>query len=142
MESLYKVKVLFRNKLELTPANNGHKFQLLDNFIVFITSYDTIIIPEGFWTDFASIPQIFQNILPVLDKYLRAAVLHDYMYYKQSLNGHKITRYKADKIFENAMKSCGVGYIKRKIIYYAVRSGGWITWNKYKNDRIKNKEGK
>jgi hypothetical protein len=22
-------------------------------------------------------------------------------------------------------------------MYYAVRSFGWITWNKYKNDRIK-----
>jgi len=136
------VKVLFRNKIELTPANNGHKFQLLRAFIVYITSYDTIIIPEGFWTDFASIPQLFQNILPVLDKHLRAAVLHDYMYYKQSLNGKKITRKQADKIFDIGMKTCGVGWLKRNTIYYAVRSGGWITWNKYKNDRIKNKEGK
>ena len=127
--------------MKLEPANNGIKFMLISDFIVYISKYDTIIIPAGFWTDLASIPQIFQNILPVLDRHLRAAVLHDFMYYAQRLNGKKITRAKADKIFLEAMKTCGVGWLKRWTIYSAVRSGGWVAWNKYKSDR-EGKNGK
>jgi hypothetical protein len=134
------MKVMFRNNLRLEPHFNGHKFQLINDFIVYVTHYDTTIIPSGFWTDFASIPHIFQSFIPVLDKHLRAAVLHDYMYYAQELNGRKITRAKADKIFLIAMKACGVAWFKRELMYSAVRIGGWVAYNKYKNDRIKNKD--
>lgn len=132
------MKVSFRNKIELTPANNGHRFQLLSDFIIYLGGYN-LIIPSGFWTDFASIPKVIQNILSPLDSHLRAAVLHDYLYYKQELNYDPIKRAFADKLFLDGMKTCGTGLIKRNIMYYAVRSFGWIAWNKYKNDRIKNK---
>ena len=134
------MKVMFRNSLRVQADQGGHKFQLINEFIVYVTDYGTFAIPEGFWTDFASIPQVFQSFIPVLDKHLRAAVLHDYMYYAQELNARKITRSQADKIFDIAMRACGVNFVKRNLIYTAVRVGGWVAWNKYKNDRIKNKE--
>jgi hypothetical protein len=132
--------VSFRNKLELTPANNGHRFELTSPFIIYIrikAKIYNVEIPQGFWTDFASIPKALQNILSPLDNHLRAAVLHDYLYYKQKIDIYDITRKHADMIFLDAMNTCGTGKIKRYTMYYAVRSFGWITWNKYKNDRIK-----
>ena len=131
--------IKFLNKLQLTPANNGHRFVLVEPFMISLdkTYFE---IPTGFWTDFASIPKALQNILSPLDSHLRAAVLHDYLYYKQAILNAPITREYADKCFLRAMKTCGTNYCKRYTIYYAVRSFGWITWNKYKDDRIKNKE--
>lgn len=133
------MKISYRNNLVLTPAHNGHRFELTSPFIIYIGNKDLHIdltIPAGFWTDFASIPKAIQNILSPLDSHLRAAVLHDYLYYKQVLNYKPITRAFADKLFLDGMKTCGTGKIKRYTMYYAVRSFGWITWNKYKNDRI------
>ena len=141
----FELRISFRNKLQLQPANNGHKFEIINPFIIYIGNKDLHIdltIPAGFWTDFASIPKMFQNILSPLDSHLRAAVLHDYLYYKQVIDNKPIARAYADKCFLDAMKTCGTGKIKREMMYYAVRSFGWITWNKYKNDRIKNKEKK
>jgi hypothetical protein len=129
-----KYRVKFISEPELKPKANGHKFILLEDWTV-ILNRESLVIPKGFWTDLAS-----TGILSPLNASMLPAILHDYLYYAQELNGRKITRAKADKIFEVAMKTCGVGFVQRKIMYMAVRVGGWVGWDKYKNDRIKKKE--
>jgi hypothetical protein len=87
----------------------------------------SISVPCGFKTDFASIPLGLHNILAKSGKYDAAAVVHDYLY---QFNG--CTRLEADRVLLEAMTVCGVGSVKRRIIYWGVRVGGWKPWNEYR----------
>lgn len=40
----------------------------------------TILIPEGYASDFASIPRIFWTLIPPHGRTAEASVLHDYLY--------------------------------------------------------------
>ena len=101
-----------------------------------------LIVPNGFQTDFASIPVFFQRILRKLDKHRRAAILHDWLYsycgkVKVVLMGKQtlvevqenFTRKQCDLIFLDAMEVLEVPTWKRQAMYWAVRSGGWVAWN-------------
>lgn len=89
----------------------------LDNGVV-------ITVPEGFITDFASIPRVFWIFLPPDGIYTQSAVLHDYLY-----NRKLYTRDFCDKLFLEAMEVLKVKKYIRNIMYYAVRAFGWIPWN-------------
>ena len=80
----------------------------------------TVNVPEGFITDFASIPKILWNILPPTGAYGKAAVVHDYLYRTPGLT----TRLDADNVFREAMKALGVGAFRRNLMYLAVHLFG------------------
>lgn len=87
----------------------------------------TLIVPEGFKTDLASVPRGLWNLIPKSGKQDRPAVIHDFLYVH---NG--VSRSQADAILNEAMAVCGVGRVSRWIIYSGVRVGGWQTWNRYR----------
>ncbi len=90
-----------------------------------------IEIPEGFRTDYASIPRF---LLPFFIKYQKAykksAVIHDWLYWQQ-----KYSRATADKIFYDAMYLGDIPKYKRKLMYWAVRVFGYKAWNENKEKR-------
>lgn len=118
--------IKFKANAGLTPAFNGHKFRLNKSWS-FVYNGKIYVIPAGFWTDFASV-----GIFSPLDKTLYPALIHDWLYYSGI-----VSRYRADRIFLEAMKFTGVSYVKRYTYYYGVRVGGWKPYNKY---RKKNKK--
>jgi len=79
-----------------------------------------ITIPAGFETDFASVPQVFWNILPPCGSYGKAAVVHDFLYRTKGL----ATRGQADAVLLEAMTFLFVGWWTRQVIYWGVRIGG------------------
>ena len=81
-----------------------------------------IHIPAGFKCDLASVPRIFRNVINTYGDHTKAAVIHDWLY----RNGHKlgVSRKEADKVFLEIMKECGVGSIKRNLMYRMVRIFG------------------
>jgi len=90
-----------------------------------------IDVPVGFITDGASVPRVFWSLFSPTGSYLKAAVIHDYLYVNQ-LFSRKTT----DAIFLEAMKEVGegvFGFLARQTVYRAVRLGGWIAWNKNKS---------
>jgi len=89
---------------------------------------DQYTVPRGFIHDLASIPRILQNVFQVNDQSRAAATLHDWLYCSQ-----KTTRAQADALFLEAMEVRGVGWLQRQMMWAAVRSAGWIYWNKRKN---------
>lgn len=89
---------------------------------VYETSIGTVVVPNGFKTDYASVPKIFRNIINTYGKHGKAAVVHDWLYSKNC--NIDITRAEADKIFLEIMKECGVGTIKRQFMYRMVRIFG------------------
>lgn len=90
----------------------------------------TYTVPEGFVTDFASIPRPLWPIYPKTGRYQLAAVVHDFLYWEQST-----TRKEADQIFLEGMKESEVPTKDRSIIYSAVRGGGESAWKKNKEQR-------
>lgn len=98
-------------------------------------SGESIIVPAGTSTDFASIPRLFWRILPPTGQYGKAAVVHDYLYQNCGLieesAGHIriYTRDRCDQIFLEAMTVLGVPKWKRQAMYWAVRSAGFVAWN-------------
>lgn len=103
---------------------------LLKNLAYIAKDGRRFVVPRGFVTDLASIPKVLRNVLDVNDKHRRAAVLHDYLYVTQ-----QVTRAEADALFLEAMGVVGVEAPKRYIMWAAVRTGGWIYWNKRARDK-------
>lgn len=87
----------------------------------------TLVVPAGFTTDLASIPQLLWNILPPIGKYDRAAVLHDFLY---RVGG--VTKAQADGVLKEVMEFRQVTLWKRWVIYAGVRTGGFVPWNRYR----------
>lgn len=83
------------------------------------------IVPKGTKTDFASVPRGFRWLISRVGKYGKAAVLHDYLC---GLEG--FPRKEADQIFLEAMKALGVGWFKRRTMYFGVRSYSILTFKK------------
>jgi hypothetical protein len=95
-------------------------------------SGNTIDVPIGFMTDFASVPRLLWAILPRWGKYGNAAVIHDYCYWDQSRS-----RKESDLIFREAMQVLEVLACTRSLMYWAVRLFGYFAWQG--NTRMKNK---
>ena len=101
-------------KIERTGKFNAGRpiVRLLAPF-KYVTDGAVILVPEGFETDYASIPRFFWRIFLPNGRYAEAAVLHDYLY-----GNHSKTV--ADAYFYEAMTILGVPWWKRVLIYYAV----------------------
>ena len=93
-------------------------------------SQDSITVPVGFVTDFASIPQALQSIIRANGPYILPAVVHDYLYWKQAC-----TREQADKVLLLGMIENQVREIHRIAIHDAVRIAGGFAWADNTRDR-------
>lgn len=116
----------FTSPLILSVDDNG-SFVVDEPFVYHVGNYpstDTITVPAGATTDFASIPWFLHWVLPKTGRYSKAAVLHDYLY-----RSHARTRKEADHIFNEAMAVLGVAKWKRVMMFSAVRLFGWWPYN-------------
>ena len=107
-------------------------FILLEDVTVEALGY-RITVKKGFDFDGATIPQSLWSVYgnPLSGKFRIAALVHDALYVSQ-----KLPRELADKIFLDLMKQHEVEYLKRKTMYYAVRSVGWYAWRKYEEPEV------
>lgn len=86
---------------------------------------DRIVVPKGFVTDFASIPQALWSFgLSPHGQYSRAAVVHDYLYWAQGC-----TRAQSDRLLVIAMKESSVSGFDEFLVYRGVDLGGNGPWN-------------
>ena len=126
-----------KTKLLIHPLSDGRKQELFQNYVYEINGY-RITVPKGFITDLASVPRSFWAIFPPFGRYTPAAVIHDFLYSEYNTTG--INRTLSDKIFLHIMKELGVGFLKRKAMYKAVRFFGETSWkNKIDNEGYKDK---
>ena len=92
---------------------------------------DRIIVPKGFVTDFASIPQGLWSLgLSPQGQYSRAAVVHDYLYWSQGC-----TRAQADRLLVITMKESRVGTFDEVVVYNGVNLGGQSSWDNNTKER-------
>lgn len=126
----------FTETLVVSPLPDGKTWVVMECFSYAIGDLETgrkIKVVPGFMTDFASIPRVFWGILPKWGKYGNAAVVHDWNYWMQELNG--VTRKEADDIMKEGMEVLGVKKWKQFFIYSAVRWFGWAAWKRNQWDR-------
>jgi len=91
---------------------------------------DSLVVPSGFVTDFASIPRRLQGFIPKLGPHLCPAIVHDYLYAEQIC-----TRAQADAIFLEMMKDLGVSLATRRMMYWSVRLFGGSPWEENRDRR-------
>jgi hypothetical protein len=90
-------------------------------------------VPEGFVTDFASVPRLPLAFLLTGESAHEAAVIHDYIYSRNLL-----PRAAADAVFREAMGATGEPSWRSWLMYLGVRLGGWVAWNNHRStDAVK-----
>ena len=123
-----------KTKLILDPISNG-KAILLEEYVYDINGY-LIRVPKSFITDGASVPHSLQWLYNPFGKYIKAAVIHDYLY--SCYNNTGINRTLADKIFRHIMKETGVDKRTCRRFYNAVKYFGATSWKtKLQNEGYK-----
>lgn len=113
-----------KTKLILNPISNG-KAILLEEYVYDVNGY-LIRVPKSFITDGASVPHSLQWLYNPFGKYIKAAVIHDYLY--SAYNNTGINRTLADKIFRHIMKETGVDNRTVRRFYNAVKYFGETSW--------------
>lgn len=118
----------YLGKIRIEPVGNG-LWKVCIAFSYISNKGERIDIPEGFIFDGASIPRFLWSVVghPLEQIYLAAACIHDYLYVKQYY-----TRRRSDGIFLEAMRDKGVAWLRRTMMWLAVRIFGREPWENYK----------
>lgn len=122
----------FTTPLVVSPQPDGRRWVLWQDFEYHVGDYPSqfvITVPEGFETDFASVPKFAWWLISPYGKHGKAAVLHDYLYHLGRTGLDVEHRQVADGIFLEAMQVLGVSKWRRQAMYWAVRlfaSRAWV----------------
>jgi len=103
---------------------DSRHWELLKQF-EYVAQKDHYVISAGQPTDFASVPRIFVWFIPTYGKYTKAAILHDYLC--DLAKADKFSRRDADGVFRQAMRILDVAFLRRWIMWAAVRWGALFT---------------
>jgi hypothetical protein len=97
---------------------------LLEPLVVrFRETGDSLAVPAGLISDFASIPDVLQSVVSKLGPYNLAAIVHDYLYATQICSRHQ-----ADGIFFRMLRDVGTPRGTRRAMYIAVTNFGGRAW--------------
>lgn len=92
-----------------------------------------VTVPRRFLTDLFSIPRLCRPLLASVQQHNAPAVLHDWLYKSGNIGATQIGRADADAYLLDGMAALGFEWWRRRLIYTAVRLGGWPMWNHYRN---------
>jgi hypothetical protein len=79
-------------------------------------------VPDGYRTDFASVPRATSWLYPRTGAYSAAAIVHDWLITDMLPTGY-IEPNHIDFVFRNAMKELGVPFARRWVMWAGVRLG-------------------
>lgn len=86
----------------------------------------TFTVPIGFFTDLASVPRAMRWLVPVANaKNRQAAIVHDYLCFKEVQEKYGITQRQADMVFREALAVCNVNPIGQWFMWTPVRIYQW-----------------
>lgn len=88
-------------------------------------------VPKYMKTDFASVPRVFVWFLPRYGRYTKAAIVHDYLWRVRAAAGMMRWR-DADATFRRAMRELDVAFLRRWIMWAAVRWGALLKKGGYR----------
>jgi hypothetical protein len=114
----------YGGRVAVTPID-AKRWRLLEP-ICYIGDVDKFLVPEGYVTDFASVPRIAVWLVPSYGRYTPAAILHDYLL-TDALKSGRVTSNDADGLFRRAMRELGVPAVKRWLMWTGVRWGALFS---------------
>ena len=91
---------------------------------------ERIVVPAGFVTDLASVPDILNVFVSKLGPHTVGAIVHDFLYWDQSCE-----RDEADKFLRLSMKEYDSDIGDQIKVYLAVSTAGGVAWNHNRNER-------
>lgn len=127
------------SELVLSPHPTREGYFVLARSFRYVGARDVFTVPEGFVTDFASVPRFLWPLLPPYGRHGRAAVVHDWLYLQRPevttrargvMFRDLMPRRDADGIFRRIMIESGVPRWKAWLLWAGVRLGGWRSWGK------------
>ena len=121
------MKVRFLSALCLTPADEPGWWRLTASFACRIEEQPEgtmVIMPLDFVTDLATVPRLPLAWLIAGGVANRAAVLHDWLYFR------RYRRQWADAVFYAAMREEGVSLWRRWIMWASVRLFGRLIYER------------
>lgn len=122
------MSVWYKGRTLLSWEDDATEFVVEESFRALWKRSSSVIyvveVPKGFTTDLASVPRIFQSIIPKLGHHIRPAIVHDYCYEGNT----DLTRKEADEMFLEGMQKTKVGWLRRNVMWLAVRAGGRGLW--------------
>jgi hypothetical protein len=89
--------------------------------VVYLGRYGTYTVPVGYLTDFASVPRWLWWFTPQSGRWNGAAIVHDWLITNGLLGEIDITSPQVDAEFRHALHACGVGLIRRWLMWAGVR---------------------
>lgn len=108
-------------------AREGRAVFVVKSAFVYIQEHAfdfAVIVPEGYETDFVSIPRAVRWLInPVGPRTRIASLVHDWLY-AIGRRGARAERRAADRVFRIALRGCGVDVVRRWAMYLGVRLGG------------------
>jgi hypothetical protein len=107
---------------EVEVRQDGDTTWLTLRPLVYRGKRETFEVPVKQGTDFASVPRPFVWFLPRYGRYTKAAILHDYLC-RVKVEAGELSRAEADGIFRQAMRTLDVPFLRRWIMWAAVRLG-------------------
>ena len=106
-------------------------YQLIAPLRVQIGAHEILEIPVGFWSDGGSVPSLLWSILcvtPTDPRFFRAFLLHDFCY----MVGYRDSRLICDCLLLAGAEADNAYPIRRNLVYWGVRLGGWVAWSRYR----------
>jgi len=101
---------------------------------------EPIKVPAGYVTDLASIPRLVWSLYPPDGPWVKAAVVHDFLYDTQGdgrwnrsrgvARRRPYSRKDADDILREGMADRGIGWWEQFVIWASVRLGGGGGWRR------------
>lgn len=107
-------------RLIVEIPNSANTFILAKRYEFVGIDGETMAIPLGFETDFASIPRPLLWLFNRNGLSRKASVIHDFLYCNQLR-----TRQWCDHVFYEALIELGMARWKARLYFAGVRAGGW-----------------
>lgn len=135
----------FTDGIEVKPLGGG-KYKLIKSFEYYYTVgknlTESIIMPKGRVTDFASVPALLHWLLPPTDKHLmKPSLIHDVLYSEELITnkntGAYFTRKESDIEMFKMMMILGAPRWKLFSVYTALRLFGWWGYHYDPKDQKK-----
>jgi len=114
-----------------TPSCPMYRFRCPNGYIKFhFTQTAVLLVPDGYLTDKGSIPKILQGIFSIHDKEMQIG----YIFHDVECDMQRMSRLMCDGLLLEVGKEIGASWLKRNLIYLAVRAGNRFT----KKDKVIN----
>lgn len=84
-----------------------------------------LVIPKGYTTDFASVPQLLWWLIPAHGNAAMPAIIHDY-----TCEYGILPRWQCDKIFLQLLKKANISTWQYSLMYLYVRALGWVRYKR------------